>query len=99
MTALVSRRVAQARRAARLAGKDVLALGDAQLERLPPTELVFITTPDDAVGRVAARLAGVGPEKVRGRIVLHTSGALSSDVLAPLRARGFHTGSMHPLAS
>jgi len=31
--------------------------------------------------------------------VLHTSGALSSSVLAPLAEVGFHTGSIHPLVS
>ena len=32
-------------------------------------------------------------------IVLHTSGALSSDVLAPLRKTGWSVGSLHPLVS
>jgi predicted short-subunit dehydrogenase-like oxidoreductase (DUF2520 family) len=31
--------------------------------------------------------------------VLHTSGALSSEVLEPLREKGWHTGSIHPLFS
>src|SRR5437868_10489920 len=33
------------------------------------------------------------------RIALHTSGALSSDALAPLSAAGFAVGSLHPLVS
>ena len=33
----------------------------------------------------------------RGKIVLHTSGALDRSVLAPLARRGAHTGSMHPM--
>lgn len=33
------------------------------------------------------------------RVALHTSGALSSDVLAPLREAGFAVGSLHPLVS
>ncbi|MFN2481106.1 MAG: DUF2520 domain-containing protein, partial [Pyrinomonadaceae bacterium] len=37
--------------------------------------------------------------KRRRRIALHASGALSSDALAPLRARGFAVGSLHPLVS
>ena len=32
-------------------------------------------------------------------IALHTSGALSSDVLSELKARGWSTGSLHPLIS
>jgi|SRR5579872_2843671 len=33
----------------------------------------------------------------QGKIVLHTSGALTSDVLRPLALRGASTGSLHPL--
>ncbi len=33
----------------------------------------------------------------QGKIVLHTSGALASDVLRPLALRGAATGSLHPL--
>ena len=33
----------------------------------------------------------------QGKIVLHTSGALTSDVLKPLALRGAATGSLHPL--
>jgi predicted short-subunit dehydrogenase-like oxidoreductase (DUF2520 family) len=99
LEAVVARRPSHARRAAVLAGASVLALSSAQLEQLPPSRLLFITTPDDAIAETATRLAASVKEKVRGRVVLHTSGALSSDVLAPLRERGFHTGSMHPLAA
>ncbi|HEU4596025.1 MAG TPA: Rossmann-like and DUF2520 domain-containing protein, partial [Pyrinomonadaceae bacterium] len=99
LRAVVARRVAHARRAAALAGvPHALALDSAQLELLPPTRLLFITTPDDAVAETAARLAALSPTPTRGRVVLHTSGALSSEVLAPLRERGFRVGSMHPLA-
>ncbi len=97
--ALVARRAAHARRAAALAGvSHAHALNSAQLELLPPTQLLFITTPDDAIAETAARLAALSSKGQRGRVVLHTSGALSSEVLAPLRERGFSTGSMHPLA-
>jgi predicted short-subunit dehydrogenase-like oxidoreductase (DUF2520 family) len=95
--ALVSRTAAHAVRAAVRAGVDALALGVRQLDRLPAAELLFISTPDDRVAETAARLA-VLPEP-RAGVVLHVSGALSSDVLAPLRARGVRVGSMHPLAS
>ena len=32
----------------------------------------------------------------RGRTVFHSSGALTSDVLAPLRAKGAYVASVHP---
>jgi predicted short-subunit dehydrogenase-like oxidoreductase (DUF2520 family) len=79
------------------------------------TDLVIIATPDDAIAETAERFAtGLTAETrrrtaqpdqraaTRGTIrgtVLHTSGALSSDVLSPLAQIGFHTGSLHPLVS
>ena len=95
--ALVSRRAGHARRAAVRAGVGALALGTEELERLPAAALLFITTPDDAVAETAARLAALST--LHKCVVLHASGALSSEVLAPLRARGLAVGSMHPLAS
>jgi predicted short-subunit dehydrogenase-like oxidoreductase (DUF2520 family) len=95
--ALVSRGASHARRAAARAGVAALALGAGELERLPASGLLFITTPDDAVAETAARLAARPQSSYR--VVLHASGALSSEVLAPLRARGLSVGSMHPLAS
>jgi predicted short-subunit dehydrogenase-like oxidoreductase (DUF2520 family) len=78
-------------------GALTLALGANQLEGLPAVGLLFITTPDDAVADTAERLAAL-PD-ARARVALHTSGALSSDVLAPLGGRGYRVGSMHPLAA
>jgi predicted short-subunit dehydrogenase-like oxidoreductase (DUF2520 family) len=95
--ALVSRKAAHARSAAKRAGVETLALGAEGLERLPAAGLLFITTPDDVVGEVAGRLAA--RPALKSRVALHASGALSSEVLAPLRARGLAVGSVHPLAS
>jgi predicted short-subunit dehydrogenase-like oxidoreductase (DUF2520 family) len=95
--ALVSREAAHARRASKRAGAEALALGVGELERLPAAGLLFITTPDDVIGETAGRLAAL--PAFRSRVVLHASGALSSEALAPLRARGVAVGSMHPLAS
>lgn len=95
--ALVSRGAAGARRAASRVGLKTLTLGAGELEKLPAVEFLFITTPDDALKETVASLASLND--ARARVALHTSGALSSEVLAPLRARGYRTGSMHPLAS
>jgi len=60
------------------------------------SSIIFITTQDDAIESVAASLVG----KVAAETcVFHTSGALSSDVLEPLRRVGCAVGSIHPLAS
>ena len=96
---LVARVASRARRAARLAGVETRAVALARLEELPRADVLFITTPDDAVAEVAGRLAALGDKRSRGRVALHTSGALASDVLAPLGARGYKVGSMHPLAA
>ncbi len=106
--ALVARRAANARRVARLLNSSPSALGVANLAALPDAQLVFITTPDDQIAVTAARLADALPintpilnqqARSRQRIALHASGALASDALEPLRARGFALGSMHPLAA
>lgn len=60
-------------------------------------QVILITTPDRSAVHVAEELARVGAEELRGKIVLHTSGALSSAVLAPVKKCGAAVGSMHPL--
>jgi predicted short-subunit dehydrogenase-like oxidoreductase (DUF2520 family) len=70
----------------------------------------LIATPDDVIAPVAAQLSEIFmAERVRPwnaggtaaaqRVVLHTSGALASDVLEPMRSAGFAIGSLHPLVS
>jgi predicted short-subunit dehydrogenase-like oxidoreductase (DUF2520 family) len=59
------------------------------------TDLVWITVPDDAIAQVASQLAGA--QDWKGRIALHSSGALTSDELAPLRAKGARVASVHPM--
>jgi predicted short-subunit dehydrogenase-like oxidoreductase (DUF2520 family) len=97
--ALVARRLAHARRAAKLVSTGPRALAAAQLDQLPPSDVIIIATPDDRIAETASRLAAFASHRNRRRIALHTSGALSSDILAPLRKAGFVTGSLHPLVS
>lgn len=99
--AIAARRAAHARKAISLSGlpSRTLALGADQLEQLPPSDIVLITTPDDVISNIAKTIASVGRSSRRRSTFLHTSGALSSAVLAPLAKRGFHTGSLHPLIS
>lgn len=60
------------------------------------TDLVLIAVPDPEIARIAAWLAGL---HLTDAVVLHTSGALSSEVLAPSANIGCQAGSMHPLIS
>lgn len=55
-------------------------------------ELVFITTPDDAIAPVVSQI------KWRvGQSVVHCSGADSTDILEPARKLGAQVGVFHPL--
>ena len=94
---LVARRVQSARTAAKLLDADPQVLAAKQLRTLIDADLFLITVPDDQIAVVARELSEINAD--RKGTVLHTSGALSSDVLAPLREKGWHTGSIHPLLS
>lgn len=59
-------------------------------------ELVFITTTDREIGPTAALIARKDSCRP-GQIFIHTSGALASDVLAPVRQQGAWAVSVHPL--
>jgi predicted short-subunit dehydrogenase-like oxidoreductase (DUF2520 family) len=97
--AVVSRRPKSAKRAARTLPAGALPLSETQLAIMPASQLVVIATPDDVIGAVAGKLAKFQKGMKSGRTVLHTSGALSSEVLQPLAGIGFHLGSLHPLVS
>lgn len=56
--------------------------------------LVWITVPDNAIEGVAAKLAA--QQSWKGRVVFHSSGALTSDALQVLRAKGARVASVHP---
>ena len=55
-------------------------------------DLVFITTPDDAIGVVAKEVTWRS-----GQSVVHCSGADSTDILEPARQAGANVGGFHPL--
>src|SRR5271157_2115528 len=59
------------------------------------TDLVWIAVPDDCIAQVARQLADT--QDWKGRIVFHSSGALTSDELAPLREKGARVASVHPM--
>jgi predicted short-subunit dehydrogenase-like oxidoreductase (DUF2520 family) len=99
VTAVVSR---TKKSAVGLAGKisgSPAALSISQLNSLPASDLILITTPDTEIAGTAEKLAGLKTIKAEKPVVLHTSGSLSSEVLAPLKAAGCFVGSLHPLAS
>ena len=59
--------------------------------------VLLLCVPDTALQGVVAQLASLGVSDMRGRAILHTSGTLDSQTLAPLRELGAGTASLHPL--
>jgi predicted short-subunit dehydrogenase-like oxidoreductase (DUF2520 family) len=93
-----------------LSALQMARLTASQHDRLNRCTLVLIATPDDIIAPIAEQLAVIFKSKparsphhksvsALRRIALHTSGALSSGVLKPLRTAGFAAGSVHPLVS
>jgi predicted short-subunit dehydrogenase-like oxidoreductase (DUF2520 family) len=81
----------RARALARKVGAAVVRLEDAT----PASQVIWICHTDDALASTAKLLAR--KSGWRGKIVLHSSGALTSDVLKPLKRAGAHTASLHPM--
>lgn len=81
-----------ARRAVRLIGAGAPTTDP---DKFRSSKAVLIAVPDTALEAVVRRLARVS-FSWRKKVVLHTSGTMSSKVLEPLRARGAAVGSMHP---
>jgi predicted short-subunit dehydrogenase-like oxidoreductase (DUF2520 family) len=95
--AVVARSEASARRAVRFIGTGKACAGLTR--RVVASQVILIATPDDEIAVVAQELARIGEEELRGKVVLHTSGAMDSTVLNPVQQRGAKIGSMHPLQS
>ncbi|MCA1616407.1 MAG: DUF2520 domain-containing protein [Acidobacteria bacterium] len=84
----------------------IIATPDGQIEpaaaRLAAA-LPIVAPPGSPARSSAETLSPARPTKTgrggRGPVALHTSGALSSEALSALRARGFRLGSLHPLVS
>jgi predicted short-subunit dehydrogenase-like oxidoreductase (DUF2520 family) len=61
---------------------------------LDEVELIVLAVPDDAIGPLAASL-----RMYSGQAMVHTSGALGAEVLAPAMAAGTQIGAFHPLVA
>jgi predicted short-subunit dehydrogenase-like oxidoreductase (DUF2520 family) len=81
----------RARRLAREVGASAVAAVRAQIR----AEIVWFCVPDGAIAGAAASLAGAADWK--GKVALHSSGALTSDELVVLRELGVAVASVHPL--
>jgi len=61
---------------------------------LDEVELIILTVPDDTIVPLAASL-----RMYSGQAMVHTSGALGAEVLAPAMAAGTQIGAFHPLVA
>src|SRR6204780_4018585 len=93
--AVVTRNESSARRAVRFIGAGTPL--PAMARRILASTCILIATPDSTIASVAEELARIGGEELKGHVILHTSGALDSNVLRAVRAQGAAVGSMHPL--
>jgi len=69
-----------------------LHLLDSNQDVADAADIVFITTPDDAIAGVVSEVRWRS-----GQSVVHCSGADSADILEPARNAGSHVGGFHPL--
>lgn len=81
----------QTRALARRIKARVVEIGKQPLD----TEIVWITVSDDAIAGLARVLAQ--SQDWKGKIVFHSSGALTSDELVSLRDKGARVASVHPM--
>jgi predicted short-subunit dehydrogenase-like oxidoreductase (DUF2520 family) len=95
--AVITRGEASARRAVRFIGAGKPHAG--MTRQVLASRVILIAAPDDEIAGVAQELARIGAEELRGKVVLHTSGALDARVLDLVKACGATVGSMHPLQS
>jgi len=95
--AVSARGLPSARAAVRSIGAGIPCAGSTR--RVLDAPVILLAVPDDALASVAARLAESAGEDLRRKVVLHTSGALSSKVLEPLARLGAWTGVIHPMQS
>lgn len=61
---------------------------------LDEVELIIVAVPDDAIAVVAGQL-----HLYSGQAIVHTSGLLGAEVLAPAMAAGTQIGAFHPLVA
>ncbi|HEX5423824.1 MAG TPA: Rossmann-like and DUF2520 domain-containing protein [Candidatus Acidoferrales bacterium] len=93
--AVVARSNAHARKAVRFigAGKPFARFDQGVFS----ARVLLLTTGDSVLASVAEDLARISGRTLKGKVVLHTSGALDSRVLRPLARLGAATGSLHPM--
>ena len=92
---VAARETASSRRRAAMLARLLEARTQSLSDAGPSSDIVWICHTDDALAETAKLLAR--KPGWSGKIVFHSSGALSSDVLSPLKRKGASTASLHPM--
>lgn len=92
---IVSRQANESRRRAQALARRMGAKAVASEEASWNADVIWLCVTDDAIAESARALSASADW--RGKIALHSSGALTSDQLAPLQQRGAGVGSVHPM--
>lgn len=85
-------------RALELADRIRAAVADSVAEVIAGVKIILLTAPDDSLEGLVQEISEARtlfPDK----IFYHTSGALGSEILSPLKERGAFIASLHPLQS
>lgn len=94
---VISRSLSSAKSCAKEVGSKVAS---THLEDISSdSQLIFITTPDSVISSVVQQLVLFSEFDFPRMCVVHTSGALTSDVLEPLRSKRSAVLSLHPIQS
>lgn len=93
ISGVASRNREDAEQCARLTDADMVSTNAVDVS--VSAKLVLLTVPDDQIAHLCQSIAANNGFR-RGQYVVHTSGALGSNVLAPAAKRGCYVASMHP---
>src|SRR6185437_11460622 len=92
---VAARETASSRRRAAMLARLLDARAQSLKDAGPSSDIIWICHTDDALAETATLLAR--KPGWPAKIVLHSSGALSSDVLSPLKRKGAIIASLHPM--
>jgi len=92
---VAARTEASARKAVRFIGAGQAQAGVTR--QIFGSATILVSVPDDLIASVADEVARIGEEELRGKSVIHTSGALDAGVLQSVRSCGAAVASMHPM--
>lgn len=95
ITEVVSRDLPESKARAKVLAQKLSARPATYTGAKLEADVVWLCVTDDAIAPCARALAKA--RNWKGKIALHSSGALTSDQLAPLRKRGASVAALHPM--